>query len=180
MEQSETCELFLGGGKQPSHQWLVTWCGTYHKNLAFLQLMWTYVLEVLETISEYRESEQRTKASDLMVRLEHSEFVVIMHLMIGVLGRPYNCHNPYKRKIWILPRKFNSVPRCICSIYLENTFWNVEFFWKIYSHIRHDILCENINFGKKPMFFVCCIKRIQCFTKSLILTPNYVFFTLAP
>jgi hypothetical protein len=60
--------------------------------------MWTSVLEVLENICDDGESEQRTKASGLIQRMEHFEFVLILHLMIRVLGKTQELSQCLQRK----------------------------------------------------------------------------------
>ncbi|XP_010237814.1 uncharacterized protein LOC100842165 isoform X2 [Brachypodium distachyon] len=60
--------------------------------------MWTSVLEVLENICEDGDSEQRTKASGLIERMEHFEFVLVLHLMIRVLGKTQELSQCLQRK----------------------------------------------------------------------------------
>jgi hypothetical protein len=69
VEKLETSDIFLRRGKNQATSLArpgdTRW-GTHHKKLVRLQLMWTSVLEVLENICDYGESEQRTKASGLI------------------------------------------------------------------------------------------------------------------
>jgi hypothetical protein len=55
-------------------------------------------LEVSKNICEDGESEQKTKASCLIERLEHFEFVLIMQLMIRVLGKTQELSQFLQRK----------------------------------------------------------------------------------
>jgi hypothetical protein len=101
VEQLETGEIFPGREKNQATSLArpgdTRW-GTHHKTLARLQLMWTSVLEVLENICEDGESEQRTKASGLIERMENFEFVLIMHLMIRVLEKTQELPQCWQRK----------------------------------------------------------------------------------
>jgi hypothetical protein len=101
VEQLETGDIFLGRGKNQATSLArpgdTRW-GTHHKTLVRLQLMWTSVLEVLENICDDGESEQRTKASGLIQRMEHFEFVLILHLMIRVLGKTQELSQCLQRK----------------------------------------------------------------------------------
>ena len=76
-------------------------------------------------------------------------------------------------------QKFNSTPRWICSLYLKNTFWNVEKSWQKSSCISHDILCGNIKFREKPTFFVCYVKKTKKIsrTKPYCRTKICLFYT---
>ncbi|PNT73572.1 hypothetical protein BRADI_2g60463v3, partial [Brachypodium distachyon] len=99
--QLERGEVFPGRGKNQETSLArpgdTRW-GTHHRTLARLQLMWTSVLEVLENIFEDGDSEQRTKASGLIERMENFEFVLVLHLMIRVLGKTQELSQCLQRK----------------------------------------------------------------------------------
>jgi hypothetical protein len=70
-------------------------CAIDFKTLARLEMMWLFVLEVLENVSEgANDGDKKMQASGLIQRMESFEFVFVLHLIIKILGRtpePLQC-----------------------------------------------------------------------------------------